>query len=74
MKKIKGTVHYQSLGPGFWGIEDNKGGQWRPVEMPEALQHEGLAVIVRAKVLKDEVSIFMWGQAIEIVNFETPNQ
>lgn len=68
---IKGTVVYQNLGMGFWGIEDAKGGQWRPVQMPEQLKYEGKQVEVTARKVKEDASIFMWGTPIEIVSFET---
>lgn len=69
--KIKGKVVYQDLGTGFWGIEDDKGGQWRPVRMPEQLKYAGKEVEVTARRVQEDVSIFMWGTPIEIVSFET---
>jgi hypothetical protein len=72
MKKIRiqGTVTYQSLGTGFWGIIDEKGNEWRPVNMPEQLKKEGKKVTVTAHE-SDEMSIFMWGTPVEIVRFHT---
>lgn len=69
--KIKGTVVYQDLELGFWGIEDDKGNQWRPVKMPEQLKHKGKKVEVTARKVEEEMSMFMWGTAIEITSFET---
>jgi hypothetical protein len=69
--KIKGKVVYQDLGLGFWGIEDNKGNQWRPVKMPEQLKHVGKEVQVTAREVDEDMSMFMWGTAIEITAFET---
>jgi hypothetical protein len=70
-KRIKGKVCWQSLGTGFWGIIDLKGGEWRPVNMPEQLKQEGKQVTVTAKVEEEDASIFMWGKSIRIVSFTT---
>ncbi|MCC6727531.1 MAG: hypothetical protein IT258_23705 [Saprospiraceae bacterium] len=69
-KRIQGTVKYQNLGTGFWGIIDDQGNEWRPVNMPEQLKKEGKRVTVTAHEA-DEMSIFMWGTAVEIVRFNT---
>lgn len=69
--KIKGKVVYQNLGLGFWGIEDAKGNQWRPVNMPDQLKHEGKEVEIKAQKVKEDMSIFMWGTPIKVVSFET---
>jgi len=68
--KITGKVVYQNIGPGFWGIVDSKGNEWRPVNMPEQLKHEGSQVSVVAKEV-DEMSVFMWGTPVKIVSFQT---
>lgn len=65
--KIKGTVTYQNLSGGFWGIVDEKGKQWKPITMPEALQKDGLVVSIKAKKVDADFSIFMWGTTIEIL-------
>lgn len=67
--KIKGKVVYQNIEGGFWGIEDAKGNQYRPVKMPAALQEKGKNVEIVAKEV-DEMSVFMWGVPIQIVSFE----
>lgn len=69
--KIKGKVVYQNLEMGFWGIEDHKGNQWRPVKMPEQLKHEGKEVEIKARKVNEDASLFMWGTPIEIIAFET---
>ena len=69
-KRIHGTVTFQNLGTGFWGIIDDKGNEWRPVNMPEQLKKEGKTVTVTAQEV-DEMSIFMWGTPVEIVRFHT---
>ena len=67
--KIQGTVKYQKLSGGFWGIIDEEGNKWRPVKMPKELEKEGLKVQVEAKKADGGISIFMWGTSIEILEF-----
>lgn len=69
--RIKGKVSFQNLGTGFWGIIDDKGNEWRPVHMPDQLKKEGKTVKITAKKVAGEMSVFMWGEAIKILSFET---
>ncbi len=69
--KIKGRVLFQNLGTGFWGIVDDEGKEWRPVNMPEQLKYEGKQVTVEAQVVDDDMSIFMWGTPVRITSFQT---
>ncbi|MBK8564726.1 MAG: hypothetical protein IPN76_15680 [Saprospiraceae bacterium] len=69
-KRILGTVKYLNLGTGFWGIVDEKGNEWRPINMPEQLKKEGKQVTITAHEV-DEMSVFMWGTPVEIVRFQT---
>ena len=69
--KIKGKVVYQNLEMGFWGIEDAKGNQWRPIHMPEQLKYEGKEVMIKARKVDEDVSFIMWGTPIEVISFET---
>ena len=68
---IKGKVVYQDLGMGFWGIIDDSGREWRPVNMPEQLKIKDKAVSVVAKEIEEDMSIFMWGTAVKIISFNT---
>ncbi len=70
MKSITGKVTYQQLSTGFWGIIDESGGKWRPVNMPEQLKQDGRQVTVKA-IEVDDMSIFMWGKAVRIIAFST---
>ena len=68
--RIHGTVTFQHLGTGFYGIVDDKGNEWRPVNMPEQLKKPGKSVTLTIKEV-DDMSIFMWGTPVEIVTFHT---
>lgn len=67
---ITGTVVYQQIGMGFWGIEDTRGNQYRPVQMPKALQKKGAKVRISFSEADNQMSIFMWGTAIVIHDYE----
>lgn len=73
MIEITGTVHYQELGTGFWGIVGDDGSKWQPSNLPSALQKEGMKVTIKAKEQKGAVSIFMWGTNIKIMDYSTNN-
>lgn len=68
--QITGTVSKQALGTGFWGITTDSGDKYRPTEMPKELQTDGLKVSATVRKVVEQVSIFMWGTAVEIVEFD----
>ncbi|MCH2021105.1 MAG: hypothetical protein MK207_01390 [Saprospiraceae bacterium] len=67
--QIIGTVKYQNISGGFWGIVDTDGNRWKPVKMPKELQKEDLSVQLKAKKSDGIISIFMWGTTIDILEF-----
>jgi hypothetical protein len=71
-KRIVGTVSYQDIGTGFWGITDTQGNKWRPVNMPEQLKVEGSRVRCTVRIIDEDMSIHMWGEAVKIIAFQTP--
>ena len=71
--EIIGTVKYQNLSGGFWGIVDHEENRWKPVKMPKELQKEDLEVKLKAKKSEGIISIFMWGTTIDILGFEIIN-
>lgn len=69
--KIKGTVKHLDLEGGFWGIVAENGKEYRPVNMPEQLKHDGEAVEVTLKGVEEEMSLHMWGEPVKVVSFHT---
>jgi hypothetical protein len=67
--KIKGTVVFQKLGTGFWGILGEDGQKWQPVNMPDSLKQEGRKVEVEAEEAKGAMTVFMWGKSVRILKF-----
>lgn len=73
MKKINiaGKIHYHEIEGGFWGILSDDGKKYMPVNTPNQLKTEGAIIRVRARILRDYISNYMWGDTIEIISFET---
>lgn len=65
--KLKGIIEYQNIETGFWVLSD-KNNKYRIKNMPEELKKEGLKIKATATFI-DEMSIFMSGRAIEIIDY-----
>ncbi len=65
-----GTVQYQNLEGGFFGIVADDGARYDPVNLPEELRQDGLRVRFRGRLLKEGVSIHMWGAMVELERTE----
>ena len=55
---------------GAYGLLDDSGKKFLPVNMPEQLKRNGAKVSIRFR-LADVVSTVMWGKPIFIYSFET---
>lgn len=69
-KTIKGTIVWNDLEGGFWGIVDDKGNEWLPVNLPEQLKANGKKARLIIRESK-EGSMFMWGRTVKVLAFET---
>lgn len=65
--EIKGKVEHIEIGPGCWGITDDKGNKWRVLNMPSSMQTPGADVSVKVKKVKEDASVFMWGVPVKLV-------
>lgn len=70
-KRITGKVVYETISGGFWGIVADNGKEYRPIEMPNQLKSKGARVSVVVKKVDEGMSIFMWGEPVEIISFTT---
>ena len=68
--KIKGKVVYLSFEGGAYGIEDQHGKKYLPVNMPNQLKKDGAEVTCHIRPA-DVMSIVMWGEPVYIDSFET---
>lgn len=64
---ITGKVVKKNIAGGFWAIIGDDGQQWRPTNLPKSLQKDGKSVTIKARLIDEDMSIFMWGTAIEII-------
>lgn len=69
-KTIKGTIVWKDLEGGFWGIIDEKGNEWLPVNLPEQLKSNGKKARLMIRE-SEEGSMFMWGKPVRVLAFET---
>lgn len=69
VKSITGTVHYISIEGGFWGIIGDNGKCYEPMYLPSELRRNGFKTEFIIIILKDRVSIRMWGTPVEILDY-----
>ena len=55
---------------GAYGIIDQHGKKYLPINMPNQLKKEGAQVICSVRPA-DVMSVFMWGEPVYIYSFET---
>lgn len=68
--KIVGKVLRLPFGDDAYGIEDEQGRQYLPINMPNQLKKDGAIVKCSIK-LTDVATIIMWGEPVFITAFET---
>ena len=68
---ITGTVEKVAIGTGFWGIIDQNGNNYRPINMPAQLKYPRKKITIVAQKVEESASIFMWGIPINIISFTT---
>jgi hypothetical protein len=67
---IVGTVRHVELEGGFFGIVDEQGNRFDPVNLPERFEKDGLRVKFRMTKLQDRMSFHMWGTLVKITKIE----
>ncbi len=65
-----GTVRFNSIEGGFYGIVGDNGENYDPINLGKEFQVDGLRVRFEAKKRDDLASFHMWGTLIEIINIE----
>jgi len=68
--QFAGTVVYQEIEGGFYGIQGDDGERYDPVNLPADLRIDGLRVRVIADPLPASHTIRMWGKLIKIIDIE----
>ncbi len=67
---FKGEMVFIDLEGGFFGIVDEGGNRYDPVNLPPELAVDGLPVTVRGQPLPEAVGFHMWGTRIRIISIE----
>lgn len=65
-----GTIRYVDLEGGFYGIVDEDGAQYDPINLDDAYKEDGLRVHFLAETRDDVMSVRMWGTVVEIIAIE----
>lgn len=67
---MKGTVTFIPVEGGTYGIVADDGKEYSPLNLDQAYQQENLRVEFEANISKQQISIYMWGTAIEIIKIK----
>ena len=70
--RVRVTVKHMSIEGGFWGLFDQQGRKWLPVNLPEQLKREGVEANCTLEEMPDVVTSYNWGTPVRITSFETP--
>jgi hypothetical protein len=68
--RITGKVVFLSFEGGAYGIIDQKGRKFLPINMPNQLKKEGAEVVCSVRPAEG-VTMIMWGEPVYIYSFET---
>jgi len=68
--KIKGKVVFLTFEGGAYGIIDQAGRKYLPVNMPNQLKRDGAEVICSIRPV-ESATMVMWGEPVYIYTFET---
>ena len=65
-----GTVRFQEMEGGFWGIIGDDGVKYDPMQLSKKKKKEGLRVRFTASPETDMMSTHMWGMIIKLSHIE----
>jgi hypothetical protein len=65
-----GTVVYNQLEGGFYGIQSDEGARYEPLNLPPEYRIDGLKVMFRGVIRPDMATIHMWGKPLELLHIE----
>ena len=65
-----GTINYIDLEGGFYGITDEDGNKYDPINLEGKYKEDGLQIKFSAEILEDYANIHMWGTIIEITSIQ----
>ena len=69
-----GTILYQDLEGGFYGLVADDGATYDPLNLDEAFKQDSLRVRFQARRYTNVMTIRMWGQPVEILEMARVDQ
>lgn len=66
---IKGKMQYIDLETGYWAIVSSTE-QYRLTNVPDELKKNGLLIEADIEIIDNEMSVFMSGTAIKLINYK----
>lgn len=66
MIPFQGKVVWMDLEGGFWAIETQQGKHLLPTSLPEQFKQNDLPIKGKFRLLKDMMTIQMWGTPVEV--------
>lgn len=70
IRNMTGTIVYQEIEGGFYGIEADDGKKYNPINLDESFRKDGLRVKFDANLKEGMVGIHMWGEYVQIIKIE----
>ena len=67
-KEIIATIAFQDIGVGFYGIIDENGNQYFPINLPEKHRKEGQVVTLTIEEKPDIITDVMWGVPVLVAD------
>jgi len=71
---MKGTVSWQDIEGGFWGIRSDDGSEYLPVnDLPGPAQRDGARISFEVEPTASGVSMMMWGKPVRVTRVHVLN-
>lgn len=64
---IKGTMIWQEIEMGFYGIKASDGRELLPLNLPPHLEKNGMPVHLKIEEIPDAMTAVMWGTPVKII-------
>ena len=69
IKLILGNLNFIDLESGFWLLNENEV-KYRIINLPDSLKKENLRIAALVEIIDNEMSIFMSGRPVKIVDYK----
>jgi hypothetical protein len=69
LKLIVGYLRFIDLETGYWQLSEDED-KYRIKNMPENLKHENLRIAALVEIIENEMSVFMSGKSINLIEYK----